>query len=266
MGTRTRELAHDSERSERSMLTENVQPVILAGGRGTRLGRVLPHLPKPMAPAAGRPFIEWIIRDLAQGGFRQVLVSTGHLAHVLEGHFAGGPVPGVDVRCIREERPLGTAGAFLHVVDRSGLKPHAWLVLNGDSLVFVDWRGLMSRLDRPGVEGVVVARHVEDAGRFGRLLVDASGRLNAFDEKNPTVPGAGLINAGIYLLRDRLVADCPGERPLAFEQDLFPAWLRAGRYLEVHRVETDFMDIGTEETLPLADAFIRRHEKRFKDL
>lgn len=246
------------------MLVEEVQPVILAGGRGTRLARVLANLPKPMAPAAGRPFVEWIIRNLAQGGFRRVLLSTGYLSHVVEDHFARLPVLGVEVRCVREETPLGTAGAFLHVVEQSGLAPRAWLVLNGDSMVFVDWPGLVWRLNRPEVDGVVVARQVDDTGRFGRLLVGDSGRLRAFDEKQATSPGPGLINAGIYLLRDRLIAGCRPQRPLAFEQDLFPAWLRADRRLEVCPVETEFMDIGTEETLPQAGEFIRRHQDRFR--
>jgi NDP-sugar pyrophosphorylase family protein len=246
------------------MFAEDVQPVILAGGCGTRLSRVLPNLPKPMAPAAGRPFVEWIIRHLAHGGFRRVLISTGHLAHAIEDHFAGSAVAGVEVRCIGEESPLGTAGAFLHVAARSGLAPTAWLVLNGDSLTFVDWPALVARLDRSPVDGVVVARWTEYAGRFGRLEVDEHQRLRVFDEKHADKQGGALINAGIYLLRDRLLADCPPQRPLAFEQDLFPAWLDAGRHLEIHPVETDFLDIGTEETLPQADAFIRNHRGCFR--
>jgi D-glycero-alpha-D-manno-heptose 1-phosphate guanylyltransferase len=246
------------------VLVEEIQPVILAGGRGTRLGRLLPRLPKPMAPAAGRPFVEWIVRNLAQAGFRRVFLSTGHLAPAIEEHFAGQPVPGVEVRCVREEQPLGTAGAFLHVVRQTGLKPRAWLVLNGDSLVFVDWPDLVSRFDRPEVDAVVVARWVNEADRFGTLIVDDTHRLRSFEEKRPGGTGPGLINAGIYLLRDRLVAGCSQQPPLAFECELFPAWLREGRWLEAFPVRTDFLDIGTEESLAQAGEFIRRNEGRFR--
>lgn len=245
------------------MLVRDVQPVILAGGRGTRLRRRLPHVPKPMAPAAGRPFVEWIVRNLARGGFRRVLLSTGHLADRIEDHFAGRPVDGVEVRCIREKAPLGTGGALLHALEQSGLTSPAWLVLNGDSLVFVDWADLLSRLDRPETDGIVVARRVDDVGRFGSLRSDEAGRLAAFEEKRLDRQGSGLINAGIYLLRERLLAECPPKRPLSFEQDLFPEWLLAGRRLEVHAVKTEFLDIGTEETLAQVDAFIRRNEGRF---
>lgn len=246
------------------MLVDDIQPVILAGGGGLRLRRVLPDLPKPMAPAAGRPFIEWIIRHLATGGFRRVLISTGHLAEVVDRFFADHSVADMEVRCIREPTPLGTAGGFLHAVEQTGWSPAAWLVLNGDSLTFVDWPALAARLDRAEVDGVVVACWMEETGRFGRLQVDADQRLTAFQEKSPARSRRALINAGIYLLRHRLLEACPSRRPLAFEQDLFPSWLESGRYLEVHPVATDFLDIGTEATLPEADTFIRRHRGYFR--
>ncbi len=217
-----------------------------------------------MAPAAGRPFIEWIVRHLAVGGFGRVLISTGHLAQAIADHFTDHAVAGVEVRCIPEETPLGTAGGFLHAARHAGRAPAAWLVLNGDSLTFVDWPALTARLDRQEVDGVIVARWLEDAGCFGTLQADAQQRLSAFAEKPAAGQGRALINAGIYLLRDRLVADCPAERPLAFEQHLFPAWLERGRHLEVHPVATDFLDIGTEATLPQADAFIRQHRDCFR--
>jgi D-glycero-alpha-D-manno-heptose 1-phosphate guanylyltransferase len=243
---------------------EDVEPVVLVGGRGTRLQRALPHVPKPMAPVAGRPFVEWIIRHLARGGFRRVILSTGHLGHIVEEHFAGRPVPGVDVRCIREEQPLGTAGAFLHIVELTKLAPPLWLVLNGDSLIFVDWPALVAQFHRAELDALVVARRLDDTGRFGRLVVDASNRLLAFNEKSSHASEPGWINAGIYLLRRQLVCDCPSQRPLAFEFDLFPAWLHSGRHVEVYPVPTEFLDIGTEQTLPQAESLIRRHEDCFR--
>lgn len=243
--------------------SSDVAVVILAGGRGTRLQRVLSHLPKPMAPAAGRPFLEWIVRHLARGGFSRVWISTGHLAKVIEDHFASEPVPGVRVQCVPEDQPLGTAGAFLHVFDRSGIRPKAWLVLNGDSLVFVDWANLLAGLDRSAIDGVLVARSMEDVGRFGRLNVDSAGQVRGFAEKDVAFQGAGLISAGVYLLRDSLLADAPSQRPLSFEQDLFPRWLGQGRAFQAHVADSDFLDIGTEQTLVQADNFIRRHRDRF---
>jgi D-glycero-alpha-D-manno-heptose 1-phosphate guanylyltransferase len=109
---------------------------VLAGGFGRRIQHLLPDLPKPMAPVAGRPFLEWVVRYLAAQKIRRVILSTGHLAEtVVPKHFQSQPVPGVDVWCVPETKPLGTAGGFLNAIRaRRGEKPAAWLVLNGDSL------------------------------------------------------------------------------------------------------------------------------------
>ena len=121
-----------------------VVAVVLAGGFGTRVAHLLPGIPKPMAQVAGRPFLEWVVRFLARQGIENVVLSTGHLAEVVEEHFQKNPVPGVRTRSIAETQPLGTAGGFLNAARFSGEKPPAWLVLNGDSLVLSD----LARRDR----------------------------------------------------------------------------------------------------------------------
>ena len=69
--------------------------VVLAGGFGTRVAHLLPGVPKPMAPVAGKPFLEWVVRCLAQQGIVKVLLSTGHMAEVAKRHFQPQPVVGV---------------------------------------------------------------------------------------------------------------------------------------------------------------------------
>src|ERR1051325_9263224 len=97
-----------------SVQVDQVVAVELAGGFGTRIKHLLGDIPKPMAPVAGKPFLEWVIRYLAKQGINKVVLSTGHLAEVIKKHFQDSPVTGVTVKCVRETTPLGTAGGFLH--------------------------------------------------------------------------------------------------------------------------------------------------------
>src|SRR5512141_1989233 len=133
-----------------------VEAVVLAGGFGTSVAHLLAGIPKPMVPVAGRPFLEWVVRYLARQGVGKVILSTGHLAEVVEAHFPGQPVARVVTRCVPETRPLGTAGGFLNAVRVSNEKPEAWLVLNGDSLVLADLSPAAAELSNPAVAGVVV--------------------------------------------------------------------------------------------------------------
>jgi D-glycero-alpha-D-manno-heptose 1-phosphate guanylyltransferase len=237
-----------------------VAAVVLAGGFGTRVQHLLPDVPKPMASVAGRPFLEWVVRYLAGQGVREVVLSTGFRAEVIERHFAASPVPGVRCQCVRETGPLGTAGGFLHAANSSGLRPTTWLVLNGDSLALAALDALRGALDDTALAGVILGREIADASRFGTLVTDGRGDLARFDEKRP---GRAVINAGVYLLRHELLARFGAERPLSFEREVFPALITAGARLRVHAVECPFLDIGTPETLPQAEEFLRGHSAWF---
>lgn len=234
--------------------------VVLAGGFGTRIQHLLPGVPKPMAPVNGRPFLEWIVRYLAKQGIGKVVISTGHLAEVVENHFQKNPVKGVSTFCVPETSPLGTAGGFLNAVRSSGEKPEAWVVLNGDSLAFANLSAAAAMLAGQGAAGVVIGKPLADASRYGTLAASAAGDLLRFEEKKP---GAGVINTGIYLLRHSLVEGFSDHAPLSLEKDVFPALTARKALLKVLVMDAPFLDIGTPESLPQADKFIRENAGEF---
>jgi D-glycero-alpha-D-manno-heptose 1-phosphate guanylyltransferase len=244
-----------------SILPEQATAVIMAGGFGKRIEHLLPDIPKPMAPVNGKPFLEWVVRYLAAQKIRDVILSTGHLAEVVEQHFQSQPVKGVCVRCARETSPLGTAGGFLHAIRASANQPAAWLVLNGDSLALAPLEKVFGSLDDPEVSGAILGVQAPDAARFGTILQNARAELTGFREKQP---GAGIINAGVYLFRSSLVEQFPGQTPLSFENDVFPGLIARRTRLKVCVTNAAFLDIGTPESLPLAAEFIRRNADCFE--
>jgi NDP-sugar pyrophosphorylase family protein len=245
-----------------SLKLSQVEAVVLAGGFGTRVAHLLVGVPKPMVPVAGRPFLEWVVRYLAQQGIPKVILSTGHLADVVQTHFQPQPVSGVLTRCIAETQPLGTAGGFLNAARVAGDSPEAWLVLNGDSLVFADLAKVAGELSNPAVAGVLIGCAVADASRYGTLAIGPAGELRGFTEKRP---GRGVINAGIYLLRASLVCELAGPPPLSFEQDVFPQLIQRGVSLKVLEVDAPFLDIGTPESLRQAQSFVEQNRAQFRD-
>ncbi|MBI5773313.1 MAG: nucleotidyltransferase family protein [Verrucomicrobia bacterium] len=238
----------------------NISAVILAGGFGTRIKHLLGELPKPMAPVAGRPFVEWVARYLARQGVTRAVLSTGHLAETIERHFQNAPVAGMNVSCVAETSPLGTGGGVAHAIRTSGETPAAWLVLNGDSLVFADLREAAAALADDSLGGVIIGREVPDTSRYGTIISHADGTLARFEEKRP---GRGLINAGVYLFRHSLVEKFPAQTPLSMEKEIFPALLARGVRFKVLATSAPFLDIGTPESLPQADGFIAENRGQF---
>jgi D-glycero-alpha-D-manno-heptose 1-phosphate guanylyltransferase len=259
-----------------SVAPEQITAVVLAGGFGKRIRHLLPDIPKPMAPVNGRPFLEWVVRYLAAQKIRRVILSTGHLANIVEQHFQSQPVKNVHVSCALETEPLGTAGGFLNAICGAE-QSDAFLVLNGDSLAptqLDELCALLGGCDAPvakshgdeaspprEIAGAILGVRVSDASRFGTISQNPRGELAGFCEKKP---GAGVINAGVYLFRSSIIGRFPKKIPLSFETDVFPALVAEKVRLKVCVTDAPFLDIGTPESLPLAEEFIRRNAECFK--
>jgi NDP-sugar pyrophosphorylase family protein len=233
-----------------------VATVLLVGGYGTRVAHLLPDIPKPMASIAGKPFVEWVVRYFAGCGLSRFILSTGHLAEVIEAHFLGNPVSGVKVDCRKEASPLGTAGGFLNAAESLPDPEGGWLVANGDSLVVFNPMALIHTAKERGWDGAILGLEMADASRFGSLRVAGDGTLQAFAEKRA---GAGLINAGVYWLASDCRGEFPLKRPLSFEMDVFPHFIAKEMRIGVVPVAAPFIDIGTPSSLAEADEFVRKN-------
>ena len=89
-----------------------IQAVIMAGGKGTRLRAITnDEIPKPMAPVAGKPILEWQIECLRRQGIQEIILIIGHLGHKIREYFGDGATFGVKISYIEETEPLGTAAS-----------------------------------------------------------------------------------------------------------------------------------------------------------
>ena len=116
------------------------QAVILVGGEGTRLRPITSRVPKPVAPVVERPFVAYILDNLARHGVERAIFSTGFLAEAIEAVVGDGSRYGLEVDYAVEDEPLGTAGAIANCED--SLDDGSFFVFNGDVLSDVDLSAL----------------------------------------------------------------------------------------------------------------------------
>ena len=211
-----------------------------------------------MAEVKGRPFLEWIMLKLKYDGFRSVLISTGYLGEVIEKYVDQKLLDhiDIDVQCVREHFPCGTAGGFLNTVRNQAVPMDGYLVINGDSLVLSDAGLLFDTASRYAWDAALFGLKVPDARRYGVLDVDAECLLKGFKEKGVS---SGFINAGIYWFSRNCLTRFPDLHPLSFEYDVFPSLISGGARVGVVTVEAPFIDIGTPESMMDAGAFVEQY-------
>ena len=214
------------------------------GGKGTRLGAITQTIPKPMLPiAGGRPFLDYLLEMIERHGYQEILLLGGYLGEVLEAAYDGRRTGEATIRVLREPEPLGTAGAL--TVARELLDPR-FLMMNGDAFFDINLRALEQASRQSGAMATLALRSVPDAARYGRV-VEEQGKIVAFLEKDPSRPGPGVINGGVYVLKHEIL-DLVHDLPCSLEQDIFPALVERGE-LRGREFDGYFLDIGLPDTL-----------------
>lgn len=216
-----------------------MEAIVLAGGFGTRLQSVVSEVPKSMAPVNGRPFLEYLLDQLVSGGIGKVILAVGYMNEAITSHF-GSEYRSVPIEYSVENEPLGTGGAIRLALWK--LQGPVSLVLNGDSLLQVDYREMYSRHVQKNADITLALRKVKDAGRYGSVTMNRSGRITGFAEKNDlALPG--LINGGVYFINKLFLMD-PGYRgKFSIEHDCFGQYYETARFFG-YRTDGYFIDIG----------------------
>jgi D-glycero-alpha-D-manno-heptose 1-phosphate guanylyltransferase len=216
-----------------------MEAIVLAGGFGTRLRQVVADVPKPMAPVAGRPFLEILLGSLSQKGFSRVILSLGFMADKVSDHF-GTRFAGMDIVYVVEDTPLGTGGAIRLALEVCS-QDHIF-VFNGDTYLDLDIQSL-EQCWQANRHQIVVGRQVPDTSRYGRLVTDG-GRITCFSEKGVT--GLGLINAGCYVFDKNALAKFPLNQTFSIEADYLEHEV-ARATVDVFVSQGMFIDIGIPE-------------------
>lgn len=216
-----------------------MEAVVLAGGAGTRLRHVLPDLPKPMAPVAGRPFLEFLLASLARKGFHRAVLSLGYMADKVVAYF-GDHFSGMDLIYEIEQTPLGTGGGTRQALALCSAD-HVF-VFNGDTYLDLEVADVEAHWQTHR-EPIVVACEVPNTARYGRLI-SSGGYVVAFTEKGPS--GRGLINAGCYVLPPGILGGFAPGQPFSLETDFLAKWVE-GQRLGLFVSQGRFIDIGTPE-------------------
>jgi D-glycero-alpha-D-manno-heptose 1-phosphate guanylyltransferase len=236
----------------------NVTPVVLAGGRGTRLHAIVSDRPKVMAVVRGRPFITYIMDQLIESGFKQVILCVGYLAEMMI-ETLGIEYRNLSIKYSQEPYALGTGGAVKYAMPL--IETSHILLMNGDSFINVDLSDFLVWYFDKKFDISMVLSEVSDVSRYGAVKISDNQVITDFIEKSTEIK-AGWVNAGIYLFSRELIDESIQCNVFySLEKELMPALINKisiGGYC----CKSKLIDIGTPESYKRAEKFFSQLNQR----
>jgi NDP-sugar pyrophosphorylase family protein len=231
---------------------QKIDAIILCGGLGRRLRKVVNDRPKCMADINGRPFLNFLIEYLSSYKIKKIILCLGYLAGSVKQYYDK-KFQKIKLLFSEEEFPLGTAGAIRNAATL--IESNPFLVLNGDSICKVNlFDFLIFHKTKEALVSVVLceAKDIKDTKDFGVVKLDRWQRIVKFCEK-PSEVGK-LINGGIYLFDKAVLKLIPKDRNYSLEYDLF--WNLYSRFYG-YITHEKLIDIGTPERYKKTKVLLR---------
>ncbi|QAT17003.1 D-glycero-D-manno-heptose 1-phosphate guanosyltransferase [Candidatus Velamenicoccus archaeovorus] len=232
-------------------MSKNMQVVILAGGRGTRLGRLTDDIPKPMVPIHGKPFLYYDLQMLKAQGYRDILILTGYLGKRIEEYFKDGVGLDLHIAYSHEETPLGTGGALKLAENKiSG----NFILMNGDTLFPLELHELVDFFYRQDRMGAIAVSKDPSCRPAFNITTNEDGLVKAYHKKLPS-SGASYASGGVGVFKHDLLQTIPAGRPCSLEEDVYDILIR-NHDLAAYVAQGPFYDMGTQERLKIIREFL----------
>jgi len=242
-----------------------MQAVILVGGLGTRLRKMVSDVPKPMAPVGEKPFLEILIQNLKNNGIHNILLLTGYKARLIENYFKTKQEGGLNIRFSKEKKPLGTAGALFNAWKNL---EDEFIVLNGDTFFDIQYKLFFKFIKENNCSSLIALTYSNNISRYGFVDISSNFLVENFIEKGnlPQDRVDGYINGGIYYFKKEVLSQFYNKwqgGPISIEKEIFPH-LTVQRKLYGLPLGGLFIDIGIPEDFQRAQNVIPRWLKKEK--
>lgn len=196
-----------------------MKTVIMAGGKGTRISSVASDIPKPMIKIDGMPVLEHEISCLREQGFTDLIITVGHLGHVITEYFGDGskisPITGksfgVHIEYYVEDSPLGNAGALFKIKDKL---TQDFLLLNADAVFDIDFNRFVSYHNRKGGLVTLFTHPNSHPYDSGLIISNENGEVDRWLTKEDDRPKyyRNRVNAGLHIISPKLL-ECDIDTP-----------------------------------------------------
>ena len=227
------------------------QAVILAGGRGTRLRPLTDTLPKPLIPFHGRPFLSYLLDQLKDQGFQDVLLLVGYLGNKIREYCGDGSQWGLNIEYVQSPVEAETGQRMM---DSAPCLASHFLLMYCDNYWPMPFRQMWREFLQSDAPAMVAAYANRDGYTRNNLQISENGIVTAYDPAR-SLPDLNGVEIG-YALLSRQVLDFLPRENVSFEHTVYPV-LASNHLLRAFRTEHRYYSVGSHERLPLTEAFLQ---------
>lgn len=244
-----------------------MKTVILAAGKGTRLGDLTKDTPKPMLPIAGKPVLEYIIDQIKESGISDFALVVRYLREKVEEHFQDGSPLGIHVSYIPQPEAYGTGSALLaakdFVSEESVMMTFGDVVTNAAS-----YAGVMNIFNETKCDGAIALNYIDDPWKGAAVLTSEDGSVVERIVEKPKEGEAisHWMNSGIFAFKpsvfgylEQLKASPRGEYELP---DAINAMIDDGLTIRPYFIKGPWQDVGTPQDLLRAEEILTGEVER----
>jgi D-glycero-alpha-D-manno-heptose 1-phosphate guanylyltransferase len=229
-----------------------IDVIVLAGGLGTRLASVVSDVPKPMAPVAGKPFLDHIFKGLPLESIHRIILAVGHKYEKIEEYY-GSEYKGVPIIYSIEEEPLGTGGGIALAMNH--MEMDSAIILNGDTYFDINLEEMWQVHQTSSGRCTLALKQMETPDRYGTVLLEKN-HIVRFQEKQSGL-STGLINGGIYWVDKSFTELMPKSEKFSFEEEVLQVQV-AQNELNGYIATGLFIDIGIPEDYERAQSIFAK--------
>lgn len=224
--------------------------ILMAGGEGKRLRPLTDHVPKPLLEVGGKPIIEYNIKRLAKVGVKNIFLSINYLGEQLIEYFGNGSNEGLNIRYVKENKPLGTIGSILLV---DSFEHDDIIVMNSDLLTNIDFADFYNLFKAKDADMAVATTSYQVDIPYAILEVNAFNQVKSLKEKPRYTYYS---NAGIYILKKSILSMIP--KDTFFDStDLMDKLIEMNLKLITYPINGYWLDIGKHEDFAKAQEDIK---------
>lgn len=234
-----------------------MKAVIIAGGKGIRLGEIAKNLPKPLVKIGNKTILEHQINLLVKNGTKEIWLLTGYKGEIIRDYIGDGKKWNIKIYYSQEQEPLGTAGAVKNI---AGKLMDDFLVLYGDVMINFDIKSFIHFHRQYGKNSLatIIVRPNDHPLESDLVEVRNNQVINIYSKPHPVSAWRpNLANVAVYILSPKIFSFIPANRETDFGKNIFPELLKLKKKIVAYHSGEYFQDIGKQDWLKSARKYYR---------